>query len=75
MAYDSDCYMDGVTMASARTTAPYDAAYSARNITAVNNLVYQDAASPCFGGPFGLVLPVDHRQHGWHGARRYHPHR
>ena len=51
VAYDSDCYMDGVTMASARTTAPYDAAYATRNITAVNNLVYQDAASPASADP------------------------
>lgn len=41
---DKDCYMDGVTMASARTTAPYDAAYATRNITAVNNKVHQDGS-------------------------------
>lgn len=41
---DKDCYADGISMASARTSAPIDAAYSTRNITAVNNKVHTDGS-------------------------------
>lgn len=41
---DVDAYASAVDMSSARTSAPIDAAYEARNITSVNNKVHQDGA-------------------------------
>ena len=51
VAYDVDCYADGISMASARTSSPIDAAASTKNITGINNMVYQDAASPASTDP------------------------
>jgi hypothetical protein len=41
---DVDAYASAVDMSSARTSAPIDAAYEARNITSVLNKVHQDGA-------------------------------
>lgn len=41
---DVDAYGSAVDMSSARTTAPINAAFEARNITAVNQKVHQDGA-------------------------------
>jgi hypothetical protein len=51
VAYDVDCYADGISMASARTSSPIDAVASTRNITGVNNRVFEDAASPVTSDP------------------------
>ena len=40
---DVDAYASAVDMSSARTSAPIDASFEARNITGVNNRVFQDA--------------------------------
>ena len=40
---DENCYADAINLSSAITTLPIDAAYEIRNITAVNNKVWQDA--------------------------------
>jgi hypothetical protein len=40
---DVDAYASAVTLASARTDVPIDLAFEARNITGVNNRVWQDA--------------------------------
>lgn len=40
---DADAYASAIDMSSARTSAPIDAAFEARNITSVNNKVHQDA--------------------------------
>lgn len=39
---DVDAYGSAIDMSSARTTAGFNAAYEARNITSVNNKVHQD---------------------------------
>ena len=39
---DVDAYGSAVDMSSARTSAPVDLAYEARNITSINNKVHQD---------------------------------
>lgn len=39
---DVDAYGSAIDMSSARTTAPLDAAFEARNITGVNNRVHTD---------------------------------
>ena len=60
VAVDADCYATDVTMASARTTAPIDAAYEARNITAVNQRVYQDGSVTTDPGVwYWLTLTAD----------------
>lgn len=41
---DVDAYASAVDMSSARTSAPIDLAFEARNITGINNRVWQDAA-------------------------------
>tara|TARA_R100001463_G_scaffold58171_1_gene110460 strand:- start:3477 stop:3965 length:489 start_codon:yes stop_codon:yes gene_type:complete len=41
-AVDIDCYADGITLASARTSAPIDIAYSTRGIEKMGQYVYQD---------------------------------
>lgn len=41
---DVDAYASAVDMSSARTSAPIDLAFEARNITAVNQKVHQDGA-------------------------------
>lgn len=41
---DVDAYASAVDMSSARTSVPIDAAFEARNITAVNQKVHQDGA-------------------------------
>ena len=41
---DVDAYASAVDMSSARTSAPIDAAFEARNITAINQKVHQDGA-------------------------------
>lgn len=41
---DVDAYGSAIDMSSARTSAPIDAAFEARNITAVNQKVHQDGA-------------------------------
>ena len=42
---DVDAYGSAIDMSSARTSAPIDAAFEARNITAVNQKVWEDAGS------------------------------
>ena len=44
VAVDADCYAQNVDLSSAITSLPIDCAYEVRNITAVNNKVWQDAA-------------------------------
>ena len=41
-AVDIDCYADGISLASARTSAPIDIAYSTRGIEKMGQYVYQD---------------------------------
>jgi hypothetical protein len=41
---DVDAYASAVDMSTARTSVPIDAAFEARNITAVNQKVHQDGA-------------------------------
>lgn len=41
---DVDAYASAVDMSSARTTAGFNAAFEARNITAINQKVHQDGA-------------------------------
>ena len=43
VAVDDDVYASAVTMASARTTAPIDLAFEARDIANIENKIWQDA--------------------------------
>lgn len=42
-AVDIDCYADGLTLASGRTSAPLDIAYTTRGIEKMGQFVYEDA--------------------------------
>lgn len=57
---DADAYASAIDMSSARTSAPLDAAFQARNITAINNKVWQDAGlSADSGAWYWLALTAN----------------